>query len=64
MFPYNDPQTVLELHRQHVAELTAHAAARRLAREARETGPARARRFGRWPRRARAEQPAPAAAVA
>jgi len=60
MFPYNDPQTMLDLHHQRAGELHRRAVA---VRRAREAGSGRARRFGRWPRR-RAEQPARAAVAA
>ncbi|MCO8276003.1 hypothetical protein M1L60_36040 [Actinoplanes sp. TRM 88003] len=57
MFPYNDPQMMLDLHHQRAGELSRQAAARRLVREA---GAGQARRFGKWPWR-RAEEPARAA---
>ncbi|MBM2615115.1 hypothetical protein JIG36_06015 [Actinoplanes sp. LDG1-06] len=58
MFPYNDPYTMLDLHHQRARELAGRAASARLVREA------RVRRFGRWPRRSRAEQQPARAAVA
>ena len=48
MFPYNDPQTLLDLHHRHAAELAHRAAADRLAREA---APGRHRRRWSWHRR-------------
>jgi hypothetical protein len=45
MFPYNDPQTMLDLHHQRADELHRRAVA---VRRAREAGPPRRR--GRWPR--------------
>jgi hypothetical protein len=60
MFPYNDPQTMLDLHHQRARELSRRATD---VRRVREAGAGRSRRFGRWPRR-RAEQPARAAVAA
>ena len=48
MFPYNDPQTVLDMHRQRVDEMIRQAADRRRVRAATA---GRHRRVGRWPRR-------------
>jgi hypothetical protein len=45
MFPYIDPQTQLDLHRQRVSEMIRDAAA---YQRARTTGKGRHRRFGRW----------------
>jgi hypothetical protein len=56
MFPYSDPYTQLELHRQHVAEMVREADERRRAIGA-STG--RHRRRGRW-RRAPARRTAAA----
>ena len=53
MFPYNDPYTMLDLHKQRVDELARQAGRRRLAPP---------RRFGRRPRRSKT--PARAAAAA
>ncbi|WP_127501212.1 hypothetical protein [Actinoplanes solisilvae] len=61
MFPYNDPQAMLDIHRQRAAELSRHAASTRAAREA---GSTRVSRFGRWPRRSRGEQAGHAAVTA
>jgi hypothetical protein len=47
MFPYSDPQTQLDLHRQRVDELIREAAADRLARTA---SAGRHRRSLRWRR--------------
>ncbi|MBU2670667.1 hypothetical protein KOI35_44925 [Actinoplanes bogorensis] len=52
MFPYNDPYTMLDLHKQHVEEL-----ARQVRRD-----PSPVRRYGRWPRRSKS--PARAAVAA
>ena len=46
MFPYNDPQTTLELHNRHAAELRVEAEAFRLARSV----PGRHRNGGWWSR--------------
>ncbi|HEX8345418.1 MAG TPA: hypothetical protein VF657_11905 [Actinoplanes sp.] len=48
MFPYNDPQTMLELQHQHVTQLRNEAVAFRLARSASAAG--RHRNAGWWAR--------------
>ncbi|MFI5895951.1 hypothetical protein ACIA5D_38225 [Actinoplanes sp. NPDC051513] len=45
MFPYSDPNTTLDLHRQRVAEMIRVAADHERARTAQANRP---RRFGRW----------------
>jgi hypothetical protein len=45
MFPYSDPETQLDLHRQRVAEMIREAADFQRARTVRA---GRHRRFGRW----------------
>jgi hypothetical protein len=46
MFPINDPQTQLDMHRQRVSEMIREAAAHRRTRL---TGRGRHRRFAWWP---------------
>ena len=48
MFPYSDPQTQLDLHHQHVAELIREAADHQRVRVATA---GRHRGFGRWRRK-------------
>jgi hypothetical protein len=61
MFLYSDPLVMLELHHQHVAELSRAAARKRVIREA---GDDREHRLHWWHRRARREQAAQAAVAA
>jgi hypothetical protein len=61
MFLYSDPQAMLALHHQRVAELSRHAARKRVIREA---GEDRGRRFHWWSRRSHREQAARPAVAA
>lgn len=61
MFLYSDPQAMLALHHQHVADLTREMARKRVIREA---GEDRVRRFRWWPRRSPREQAARPAVAA
>jgi len=53
MFPFNDPQTVLDLYHQRAGELARQAARDRLARESAHGR----RRSGRWPRGRHGREP-------